>query len=330
MRIGLNPYGLAYTLGLQGHGTDRQNPNGIGLSGYLEIAQEIGSDLVELHEPWLAAMSDDELAAFRARLEGMGMLPVVATGLHSTPVERVLRGATGVGALTVRMVLSTVLCGERGAMGGDWEKLVDEVRTKLMSAAALARDVGVTLAIENHQDFGSLELVEMCEAAGGGVGICYDTGNSFPVAEAPLAFTRRIAPWVRHFHLKDYRVQMTDEGYRLVRVAAGEGAVPFEEIIPMVREANPEVTASIEVAALDARHVRLLTPEWRQGYAPISGQDLAACFAATRRNRLAEDEDYRTPWETGEDDKLAAFELDQVRRSAANFKRMGLMKETQS
>ncbi len=31
----------------------------------------------------------------------------------------------------------------------------------------------------------------------------------------------------RHVHLKDYRVQFTDEGYRLVRCAIGDGAVPL-------------------------------------------------------------------------------------------------------
>lgn len=330
MRVGLNPYGLTYTLGIQGRGTDRQNPNGGGLPRFLEIAEEIGADLIELHEPWLAAMSEAELAELRAELEGMGMLPVVATGLMNAPAERALRAATALGAPTVRMALSSVLCGDRAALGEGWQELVDEVRTKLFEAAGLARDAGVTLAIENHQDFGSRELVALCEEAGGAVGICYDTGNSFPVAEAPLDFTRRVAPWVRHVHLKDYRVQATDDGFRLVRVAGGEGAVPFAEIVAMICEASPGVTAAIEIAALEARHVRLLTPAWWRGYAPISAEELAACLAATRRNRLGEEADYRTPWERGEDDALMAFELDEVRRSAANFKRMGIMRETRS
>ena len=84
----------------------------------------------------------------------------------------------------------------------------------------------IALGIENHQDFTSAELVAFCEAYRG-VGITFDTGNTFPVAEAPLDFTRRVAPHVVHIHLKDYRVQFTDEGYRLVRCAIGDGAVPL-------------------------------------------------------------------------------------------------------
>ena len=53
-------------------------------------------------------------------------------------------------------------------------------------------------------------------------------------AEAPLDFARTaIAPDVGHVHLKDYRVQFTDEGYRLVRCAIGDGAVPFREIFDL-------------------------------------------------------------------------------------------------
>ena len=43
LQIGLNPYGLTYVLGLQGQGTPRANPNGRGLEGFIEIAQELGA-----------------------------------------------------------------------------------------------------------------------------------------------------------------------------------------------------------------------------------------------------------------------------------------------
>ncbi len=60
-----------------------------------------------------------------------------------------------------------------------------------------AADDGCMLAIENHQDFGSEELVAFCESTRG-IGICLDAGNTFPVAEAPMDFYQRVAPYVRH------------------------------------------------------------------------------------------------------------------------------------
>jgi len=325
--IGLNPYGLTYTLGLQGRGTARANPDGRGLEGFIAIAEELGARTLEIFEPWLAEMDAAQLAGLKDRLDRLGMTPVVSSGLMMGPVDRAIGIAAALGAEVVRLGLTTVLCGDRAALGAEWPALVDKVRQALRAAAPRAADAGVRLAIENHQDFGSAELVAFCEEAGPAVGICYDTGNSFPVAEAPLAFTATVAPHVAHLHLKDYRVQFTDEGYRLVRCAIGDGAVPITEIVTMLSELHPGLGAVLEPGALEARHVRLLTPAWWQGYPEKSAPALAACLAAARRRRLPDDADFRTPWERGEDAALVGYEMDMIRKSAANMRALGLMEK---
>ena len=68
----------------------------------------------------------------------------------------------------------------------------------------------------------------------------------------------------RHVHLKDYRVQLTDEGFRLVRCAIGDGAVPFPEMVAILAEHHETLPAVLEPGALEARHVRLFTPDWWQ------------------------------------------------------------------
>lgn len=324
--VGLNPYGLTYFLGLQGRGTPRANPNGRGLDGFIEIAREIGARSIELHNGWLVPMDDGELRTLRARLENLGLTPIISSGLPYEPVGAAIRAAVALGATTVRLALTTVLCGDRNGPGVAWPALVAEVRTKLAAYALLAAKDGLALAIENHQDFGSAELVELASETGDNVRICLDTANAFSVGEAPLDFARRVAPKISHVHLKDYNVQFTDEGYRLCRCATGDGAVPVREVVDFLVAANPALSLAIEIGALEARHVRFLRPEWWNGYPPMNAASLAACLAAARRNRLADDADYRTPWERNEDgDTLIAYELDQVRRSADNLKRLGLM-----
>ena len=114
----------------------------------------------------------------------------------------------------------------------------------------------------------------------------------FPVAEAPLDFTRVIAAKVRHVHLKDYNVQFTDEGFRLVRCAIGDGAVPFPEMLAILAEHHKTLPAVLEPGALEARHVRLFTPDWWKGYAPKIGRGArgmpqgGAAQPAARRRRL--------------------------------------------
>ncbi|HEX4298867.1 MAG TPA: TIM barrel protein, partial [Devosia sp.] len=217
-----------------------------------------------------------------------------------------------------------VLCGDRAVSVPPWPDRVAAVRDRLGRFARAAEAAGKTIVIENHQDFTARELAGFCKEFGPAVRIAYDTGNSFPVAEAPLDFTRTIAPYVRHLHLKDYRVQPTPEGFRLVRCAIGDGAVPFGDILALLGAHHDELTAVLEPGALDVRHVRLRTDAWWQGYPPRDPAALERCLAATLRNALPPGADYRTPWEKGEDGALDAYELAMIRRSAANMRALGI------
>lgn len=324
--LGLNPYGLTYHLGLQGKNTPRANAHGKGLEGFIAIATELKARVLEIYDPWLAEMGDAEVSSLKSRLDDLGMMPVVSAGLNMMgPIESALRSARLLDAKVIRLGLSPVLEGSRNAWGSKWFELQQAIRDGLGKYAPMAEAEGRTLAIENHQDFGSAELVDFCHAFGAAMGITLDTGNTFPVCEAPMDFIRRAAPFVRHVHLKDYRVQFTDEGYRLVRCAIGDGAVPLKAMLDEVGKYHDHVTAVLEPGALEARHIRFLHPNWWRGYQPTHAEGLAAAIAAARHNRLADDADYRTPWEKGEDHTLVDYELAMIRRSADNMRDLGLM-----
>jgi sugar phosphate isomerase/epimerase len=325
LRTGLNPYGLTYYLGLQGMGTARSNPDGKGLDGFIALATELGGRTLEVWDGWLGKMSDAELASLKQRLDGLGMARVVSSGLQDGDIEVCIRAARALDAKLIRFALTPILCGDRAAAGQRWHKLVASVRDKLGRYAPQAAEHGLTILIENHQDFTSRELVGFCEEFGPSVRIVFDTGNTFPVAEAPLDFTRVIAPYVRHVHLKDYNAQWTDEGIRLVRCAIGDGALQFKEMFEILGQHHEELTAVLEPGALEARHVRLFTPDWWRGYAPKQAEELAACLLAARRNRLPDDAEWHTPWERQDDGALVEYELNMIRRSAANMKALGIM-----
>ncbi len=326
LRVGLNPYGLTWHLGLQGKGTPRANPHGKGLEGFIAIASELKAKVLEIFDPWLAELSDDQLKDLGKRLADLDMVPVVSAGLNMMgPVESALRSARLLNAQVIRLGLSPVLEGSRNAWGAKWFELQHSIREGLGKYAPMAQAEGRILAIENHQDFGSEELVNFCREFGPAMGITLDTGNTFPVGEAPMDFVRRVAPLVRHVHFKDYRVQFTDEGYRLVRCAIGDGAVPLTNMMAEIAKFHPAMNAVLEPGALEARHIRFLTPAWWHGYKPMPAQDFAATLAAARVNRLADDADYRTPWERGVDHEIENYEIAMIRRSAANVRALGLM-----
>lgn len=324
--VGLNPYGLTYHLGLQGKGTPRANPNGKGLEGFIAIATELKAKVLEIFDPWLAELSDQHLLDLKLRLADLGMTPVISAGLNMMgPIESALRSARLLDAKVIRLGLSPVLEGSRNAWGIKWFELQHAIREGLSKYSPMAEAEGRILAIENHQDFGSEELADFCGEFGPAMGITLDTGNTFPVGEAPMDFVRRVAPLVRHVHFKDYRVQFTDEGYRLVRCAIGDGAVPLKDMLAELAKYHDHVNAVLEPGALEARHIRFLNAAWWKGYRPMDAKAFAAALAAARVNRLPDDADTHTPWERNADHELVDYELAMIRRSADNMRALGLM-----
>jgi 3-oxoisoapionate decarboxylase len=324
--VGLNPYGINYAIGLMGAGTPRQNPRPLGLEGFVRIAEELGVRSIEIHAGHLIGSGSFDLQSLAKRLAAMKVIPVVSLGPPMEGLDRAIVCAREIGAKTVRVGLTTVLCGDRALSGDEWPKLVAGVRRSLKSHAHQAAEEGITLAIENHQDFGSQELLNFCEEAGLSVGICLDTGNALAVGEDPVTFARQVGPKVCHVHLKDYQAQWTDDGYRLIRCAIGDGAVPLAEIVGILIRHHPEMTASLEPGALEARHIRLFRPEWWRGYSPRQADELGLCLLAARRRRWPEEVDWRTPWESGADaPDIVDYEMKMLWKSVKNMKVLGLM-----
>ena len=321
-RVGLNPYGLVYTLGLLGRGTPRANPEPLSVEGYVDLAARLGAGGVELDGSMLLALDQGGLERIREQLLAEKMWVVVASALHRPAHLDVLALAPRLGARVMRLALTTVLAGDRAALGARWPELVQETRMRLRVAAARARELGVELALENHQDFTSGELLGLCEEAGPGVGICMDTGNPLAVGESCDGFARAVLPRLRHVHLKDYRVQTTREGFRLIRCALGSGAVPME---PLLRSlADRDVTAALECGAHEARHVRLLAPGFWDLYPPESAARADRCLASLLPARVAPEADHRTPWERGAAGaEILDFERAELERSVAHLRALG-------
>ena len=324
-QIGLNPYGFTHAVGLQAFGTPRANPAGTGVRGFIRIARDIDAQCLEFDGRWLAPLKDDEIAALARELPAVPRL--CSYWLQHTPgetLDEAIRATRAIGGGTIRMHLTPVLEGARAKQGPKWQQMLDHARTTLNREAPKAADAGLSVAIENHQDLGSDELLAFAEEAGPNVCIALDTGNPFAVAEDPVAFTQRVAPRVQHVHLKDYVSQFTPEGFRLIRCAIGDGCVPLQEIAAAL--AREGVTASIEVGALDVRHVRVFAPDWWEGYPARPASELRAALERLKTMRLDDNADYRTPWEKQEPTPaIVEYEMAQLRKSVDNLRALGWM-----
>jgi len=319
-------WGMTYTLGVQGTGTPRRHPAPLGADAFLDLAASLGLGRVELTAEYVdPALAPARLAAFRARAEAAGVaITLSGPGLDADGSAAALRRAFGaaeaLGARHVRTTLSGILCGERRLLGGlgGWRAHLARMAGILREVAPEAERRGLRLAIENHQDATSWDLLELCEAAGSAaVGVNLDTGNPLAVGEDILAFARRILPRLVNVHLKDYRMFATGSGYRLVRCALGEGIVPFKELFGLFRE-RPEATLSVELAALDNRHIRFLEDDWWEGIGPRDAREVLPVVRLWRER--AETGEYRTPWERGRDAELPGYEMDQMIRSVRHVR----------
>ncbi|MFC6233089.1 sugar phosphate isomerase/epimerase family protein [Paenibacillus allorhizosphaerae] len=283
----------------------------------MQQAVEAGLEGVEM--PLTVVEGEDIASLVRFAEKHRLYITVASSGYDPDKLQIAFDTAARLGANTVRTVVGGAgFGGDRRAMAGRWQAFMQDVLSGLAKATAAAERKGLQLALENHQDVASEELLWLCEQIGSAhFGITLDTGNPLATAEEPIYFAKRIMPFLKHVHLKDYWIYMTEEGYRLVRCPIGQGVVDFPALLTLISQHDPEMTMSIEVGALEARHTRVLADDYWPEY-PVRS---ASQFAETMRYVLANAKapaDWRTPHEKNEpESKIVDYENHQLLSSIA-------------
>lgn len=281
----------------------------LGLLGLVEAAHGLGLRAVEMPLP-----EPQQQAGLLALLQARGMHLIPAYGQvldrDSEHLRSFLSRAAQLGAPVVRAVLSGVLCGDRRAVPGGWEAHLSAVAARLRDVLPCAEALGVCIAVENHQDVGSADLLRLAELVdfSPSFGITLDTGNPLAVGEEPCAFTERIAPLIRHVHLKDYTLHFCPEGYRLVRCPAGAGIIDFSGILEFVSRSGNAPALSIEIAAQQTRTIPILQPDWWACYAERSLERFLPVLRLLWREGRPAGEPYGSAWELGADSATVCAE----------------------
>lgn len=129
----------------------------------------------------------------------------------------------------------------------DWAEQLAATERFVGKLAPIARDLGIHLNFETHEEVTSFEIVRLVEAVGPDVvGIVYDMGNLLQRVEHPLWTARRVAPYVRQTHVKDSFVMRHPAGLLFQSRPCGTGVVDFDSVLPIVASARPNVNLSIE------------------------------------------------------------------------------------
>jgi sugar phosphate isomerase/epimerase len=318
----LTAYGLPHVMGYLKTRDGQSHPSPIGPVGLMDAAVEMGLAGVEIPLP---AGTDGGALRAALRERNLHIVPnSLMIGRGSVAEFRAsLEAAAALGAKVVRSTLSTILCGDRRSLTGGWPAYFDGLVKGLNEVLPIADDLGMCIALENHQDATSDDLLRLADATGNrpSCGVCLDAGNPLAVGEGPVEFARRIAHLIRHVHLKDYTIHFAPEGYRLVRCAAGDGVVDFPTILEIVRSNGHDVLPGIEIGAQATRTIPLLEDSWWSCYPERHPQYLVEALRVLWAKGRPQDEPYSSAWERGEDSAtVAAEEWDIVRRSASYFR----------
>jgi len=299
---------------------DAQNdyPKRLDAAAMIELATTWNLSGIEI--PLQSMLPNIELATIdqlSTTLQECKLTLVVATGVVDVPaLAAILPLAARAGARVVRAQLSNILEGARAGLPGGWEAHFEEIRRRIVELGPLLAEYDLTLALENHQDATSDELLALCDAGGEHVGITFDVVNPLAVGEEPFAFARKIGPWIRNVHIKDYQIYPTASGYRLVRAAIGQGVIDWAAMRALLREVAPAATQHIELAALYGRHIRLLEDNWWQGYPPRDVREVVPALRFAAEHARPADEPWQTPWEREAPDReVARWEMDQFEAS---------------
>jgi 3-oxoisoapionate decarboxylase len=323
--IGLCIFGIAYTAGFTGNWQQRTNGKPLAAYEFLDLATQFGLSSVEAPPRYITPDEDERtLAAFRERAAERGLQIVLAgPRIELEAFKQAIPQARALGASTIRCVISSILCGDRRPIGGlaGWQRHLVETAQTLKQIAPLAEDHDIRIGVENHQDATSADLIWLCEEVGSpNVGVTLDTGNPLAVAEDPVIFAERILPYLVHVHLKDYRMAATESGYRLFHCPIGSGVVDFPALFQLFKR-KPDVRTHIEMAALGERHIRILEEEYWANLDP--NRKMADELPVLRLMRHAEvDVEWRTPWETGNEQILPQWEMERLYVSVANMRRV--------
>jgi sugar phosphate isomerase/epimerase len=107
---------------------------------------------------------------------------------------------------------------------------------RLTASAPAAEDAGIKIAVENHCDSFSEEILWLLDRVNHpAVGACIDTVNALMVMEDPLQAIENLAPRAFTNHFRDDRIEFQRYGFKLTGTAVGEGDIDMKRAYDIIK-----------------------------------------------------------------------------------------------
>jgi len=124
---------------------------------------------------------------------------------------------------------------------------LQETAQILKNAATMAEAYGIRLALENHCDSFSEEILWVLKEVNHTfVGACIDTVNAWHIAEDPMKAIENLAPVAFTNHFRDDRIEFCRDGFKVSGVAVGDGDIDMQKAYELIKNNSPTNRINIE------------------------------------------------------------------------------------
>ena len=206
----------------------------------------LGIEGISLESCFIPRFDSSYLAGVKTQLDALGMDRVYAWGhpdgleggkseaAYDDMVEH-MANASAIGASVMRVVGSSLRY-RAEPHGPQLEKLTG----MFFKAAVLAGQTGIKLALENHIDYNSEEILQLIKDVNSPhLGVNFDSGNFLRVLDDPVEAMRKLAPHVFATHIKDLRPVKgvpADAWHFFSCVPTGDGLIQNGELARLLSE----------------------------------------------------------------------------------------------
>jgi sugar phosphate isomerase/epimerase len=304
LRLGLDTYSYRCAVGLWDYTLRANAP--MSLDHLLQKTAELGLDGLQLSDArHLDSLDYGYVSELRGKAEALGLYVELGTsGTNPDHLQNMVRAAHVLGSPVVR----TFVGKPRPTAVSGLEKTLAAAADELSQVTPVCERYGVTLAIENHQDLTTRELLQLLARVDSPwVGVCFDTGNPLALLEDPLECARAVGPLVRTVHLKDYQVVARPDGFALVCCPLGEGVVDLSSIMDLLQVQAPAAILNL-VVYLGKHAAPALEEEYLRRLPEAAAWELGRTLRLVRDRGLTREPLLVTEREAPEEEVLAAEE----------------------
>lgn len=228
------------------------------LEDFLKRAKELAVDGVSLESCFIPGLDREYLSHIKGILDEYKLDRVFAWG-HPDGLEggknkkmydemvKCIEYASEIGAKVMRVVGSSLMFRFE-----PHEPQIERLSKMFSDAVKVAKKYNIKLAVENHIDFNSDEMLKIIKNVNSPyLGINFDSGNFVRVLDDPVKAMGKLAKYVYATHIKDLKVQegvAVDEWYFFSCTPVGDGGiVDNQKLAQILKDNNYEGYLAVEI-----------------------------------------------------------------------------------